>query len=949
MQSLLSRYSPDGSTRASLVLPLLFLASSLIVYTGTPWKHALLTSTTAWLSICTYLTLRTGHKSLLGSTPAQKLAWCAGGLLALAAVCERAVEGRSIWWAKALIPLLIFAIKDGGLLSDVDSGHLDVPAASPEKESPPLHSTSKSPMVLLSASAIAAVYSTSGSNMTVALGLSYAFASALAFLLIASIKTVAQSQRQTGSSVIYSANGFLAQPADGQQPLESIKLVVARDVSFAAALATGLAAITMESFDVGNAGVRAVTGRETDGERELRDVVIGLIFGVGIVLTHMVASSALLVLLQRKGAFTTSLLPLSAALVAQLIATFSLSRLWFSLLSACSAYIFINDQEPFSTGGRMRLKLSRVFTLVVVVSFIGLAIVHLQNPLHTHAPAKSIAVGPATEPLSPLQFTDPRVHPIDELVRNAEQEWLHTLETQSQTLEAAVTEYRRRYGMPPPPNFHKWFEFAQQKGVQLTDEYDTIYHSLLPFWALSPATIRARTREAIGFDNKLIGLMLRDGKALHVEGGPEWQQEATIGMMEQFAQYLPDMDLAFNIHDEPRVVVPHDELSRLIDAAVNRSIPPAASNPHPKNTFSPRPQDLSMSKRVEEVKITRFNEYAHQPVWLPSRMSCSPESRARALDDTQTSDNQTAYALTDMGFIYNHTAFSDVCNSPSFGNSYGFFNRPNAFNIVHDLFPIFSQSKISSFQDIVYPSPWYWFGKVEYEEKKDLAWGEKANKLWWRGSTTGGFSRHGGWRRQHRQHIVGKINAKDTAQILTDVSQTSDTNTPEWRTKDVPRQDYKDLMDVHFSHVGQCDPGDCDAQREKFEIVEPSDQQEAWKFKYLLDMDGNAFSGRFYAFLQSRSLVFKMAVFREWHEEWIKPWVHYIPLSLRSEEVLEAVRYFSGEKEGMAQGERMAEAGREWAGKALRKEDFEAWFFRLLLEYGRLVDDNRDEIGFTGS
>ena len=75
-----------------------------------------------------------------------------------------------------------------------------------------------------------------------------------------------------------------------------------------------------------------------------------------------------------------------------------------------------------------------------------------------------------------------------------------------------------------------------------------------------------------------------------------------------------------------------------------------------------------------------------------------------------------------------------------------------------------------------------------------------------------------------------------------------------------------------------------------------------------------------------------MAVFREWHEEWIKPWVHYIPLSLRGDEALESVRYLSAEGEGKKQAVRMAEASREWAGKVLRNEDFETWFFRLLLE-----------------
>jgi hypothetical protein len=47
------------------------------------------------------------------------------------------------------------------------------------------------------------------------------------------------------------------------------------------------------------------------------------------------------------------------------------------------------------------------------------------------------------------------------------------------------------------------------------------------------------------------------------------------------------------------------------------------------------------------------------------------------------------------------------------------------------------------------------------------------------------------------------------------------------------------------------------------------------------------------------------------------------------------------------EGERIAEEGREWAGKVLRKEDMEIYMFRLLLEWGRVVNDRREEIGFV--
>lgn len=177
--------------------------------------------------------------------------------------------------------------------------------------------------------------------------------------------------------------------------------------------------------------------------------------------------------------------------------------------------------------------------------------------------------------------------------------------------------------------------------------------------------------------------------------------------------------------------------------------------------------------------------------------------------------------------------------------------------------------------------------------------------------------------------MVRKLNEPGNAKILADKG-TQDT--PNWQPLEVRRKEYEEIIDVKFSHVGQCDPSDCDAQKEFFNVVDRVDQQDAWQFKYLLDMDGNAFSGRFYAFLKSNSLIFKMSVFQEWHKEWLKSWVHYIPFSLRGDEWLEAVRYFAEEEEGKRDAPRLAALSKDWANKVLRNEDLEVWFFRLLLE-----------------
>lgn len=156
--------------------------------------------------------------------------------------------------------------------------------------------------------------------------------------------------------------------------------------------------------------------------------------------------------------------------------------------------------------------------------------------------------------------------------------------------------------------------------------------------------------------------------------------------------------------------------------------------------------------------------------------------------------------------------------------------------------------------------------------------------------------------------------------------------------------------------IARCWDTDCDDQDAEFGLVGKTDFQAHWRYRYLFDMDGAGFSGRFLPFLQSRSLPFKTALFREWYDSRLTAWKHFVPLDLRLHGVYSTLAYFAGIKTAkgtqmeprVKEGARMAEEGREWAGKVLRKEDMEIYMFRLLLEWGRLTDDNRDTIGYSG-
>ncbi|OAA44623.1 glycosyltransferase family 90 protein [Beauveria brongniartii RCEF 3172] len=271
---------------------------------------------------------------------------------------------------------------------------------------------------------------------------------------------------------------------------------------------------------------------------------------------------------------------------------------------------------------------------------------------------------------------------------------------------------------------------------------------------------------------------------------------------------------------------------------------------------------------------------------------------------------------------------SDICLSPSLSSSHGFFDTPDTHSLSYDLVPIFSQSKTSSNSDILYPSPWYWVDMVQYDAARDVPWAEKQDKLYWRGSTTGGFGSGGNWKKHHRQRFVDTMNGNSSAFVLSRRHETK----RGWEVETVRRGDYRELVDMSFTRVVQCEQSDCDSQAAYFDVQRPVSQQDGWSSKFLLDMDGNAFSGRFYALLRSTSLTFKFAVFREWHNEWVKPWVHYIPLSLQGKEWLEVVRYFSDGKIADTQANEIAAQSSDWANMSLRREDMETWFFRLLLE-----------------
>jgi len=157
---------------------------------------------------------------------------------------------------------------------------------------------SKTSLVILTTTALAAAFTSAGSNATVALGLSYALVSAAGILLVQRAKWLAQSSRSNGNSVIYSANGFLAQPEDAERSSSSDSSSdVVRDVCAAAGLATLVASVTLESWHVGGMlHHHEWAGRSAVGNWVARNSYIGLAATLAILAVHMLMYQSLLLM-----------------------------------------------------------------------------------------------------------------------------------------------------------------------------------------------------------------------------------------------------------------------------------------------------------------------------------------------------------------------------------------------------------------------------------------------------------------------------------------------------------------------------------------------------------------------------------------------------------------------------------------------------------------------------
>lgn len=317
------------------------------------------------------------------------------------------------------------------------------------------------------------------------------------------------------------------------------------------------------------------------------------------------------------------------------------------------------------------------------------------------------------------------------------------------------------------------------------------------------------------------------------------------------------------------------------------------------------------------------------------------------------------------GYIANYSLSTDFCHQPDLQSLHGMFIRPLSISETKVFAPLFGGSKLPTNNEILLPAPMYWANEERFTggAQHGASWLEKQNKVIWRGAATGGQNRVDNWRGFQRHRFVAMTNA---TKITNAESWSQDPENWALPSYAYPlaaasegrlgpwTAEWADTGFVDLFCTPATDSNMCNHTDPYYTVLPGVTMAEQFNSKYLPDLDGNSFSGRYRGFLMSTSLPIKATIFREWHDSRLIPWVHFVPMDNRYMDFWGIMQYFLGYKSENLEvkghdeaAQKIALAGQEWAGRVLRNEDMEIYTLRLLLEYARLGDDRRDLLGWV--
>jgi hypothetical protein len=250
------------------------------------------------------------------------------------------------------------------------------------------------------------------------------------------------------------------------------------------------------------------------------------------------------------------------------------------------------------------------------------------------------------------------------------------------------------------------------------------------------------------------------------------------------------------------------------------------------------------------------------------------------------------------------------------------------------------------------------------DERVDEArFDSKENRLFWQQDPQAQPATHDllhGGHRNRLVHLINNASAFDKQSMLLGIKSGKEIK---YMYEEVSNREVNKLSATEISYAqpkSPCEDSNCQLVEQQFGF-KPKAENAIATNRYIMVLDtSDGPSPDFLPVLRSNSVPFISTIFREWFTERMMPWTHFVPIDVRYHGLHSTLAYFVGLKdkgkingreqitEGRADDAKwIAEQGRKWAERALRREDMEVYMFRLLLEWGRVVSEDRNSNGFV--
>jgi len=241
--------------------------------------------------------------------------------------------------------------------------------------------------------------------------------------------------------------------------------------------------------------------------------------------------------------------------------------------------------------------------------------------------------------------------------------------------------------------------------------------------------------------------------------------------------------------------------------------------------------------------------FSNVTTWQSYEPSSATAELQKTCSQSQSSSRSgNAQDHVRLSFISNTTESADYCLHPDLFQQHDFLQAPETFITTRDIIPVLSSCAAAHFSDIIIPSVYYELLQVQdaasgLNPDLEPPWEDKEDVLYWSESSTGMHETTENWRTGHRQRLAMDLALSSSGHRNVTLLTLGDSG---WTPHPTEFARLSHFFDVSIRGIVQCDEPACAAMSAAFRSSVNDPAAKAFEYKFVLDIDGNTWSGRYH-------------------------------------------------------------------------------------------------------